>query len=378
MKISLGFVPVAAMTVSLVVGACVMLIPFNPTAPASFQTGKPELQLPGAGEGCSPFAGIVSAEDLQADHQRRRVFISALDREAGKDARGSVHILNIDDPLSSATWHDGTNGVPARFRPSGLSFFENADVTRLFVVNTAVPGIELFDVADTGTMTHLETFFDRRLNSPKDIVATGPRSFYVTSNTGADRETPLGRLQTIIRAPFGQIFHFNGVSWSVATEGLRFANGLALSPDGNFLYATESAGRALRVYARNESNGVLTYQFSRGLPGDGENINVTPSGDILIATNSKQRAVPIFNNAENSDTRAMVLKFSAPDLLLQSAETRGARPQSAEPRGAIETKPLYQLDGDQISAATVADSIDGQMFIGSSSQDSFLICRNAA
>ena len=71
-----------------------------------------ERQFSGA---CTPVTGIAGPEDIDIDATRRRAFISSLDRRAD-DARGAIHLFNLDDPLSADGWRDITDGAPEAFR----------------------------------------------------------------------------------------------------------------------------------------------------------------------------------------------------------------------------------------------------------------------
>jgi len=112
---------------------------------------------------CQPVLGVVGPEDFALASNLGRAFVSSLNRREGPDARGAILSIAPDDPLDSGGWRDRTNGVPAKFRPAGLSYFESGNVRRLFVVNRATRSIEIYDVERNGDLTHLKSFNERRL-----------------------------------------------------------------------------------------------------------------------------------------------------------------------------------------------------------------------
>lgn len=86
--------------------------------------------------------------------------------------------------------------------------------------------------------------------STNDIVVAGNGNIYITSPDGATRP---GKLYLV--KPNGQKL--------VVDDGLKFPNGVALSPDQTQLYATESASHWVWVYKIN-SDGTLSYKQRYG------------------------------------------------------------------------------------------------------------------
>lgn len=300
---------------------------------------------------CTPVAGITGPEDIQIDAKRRLAFISSLDRRAA-DARGAIHVFDLNDPLAAGGWRDRTNGAPEVFRPLGFDYFEDGEVRRLFVVNEANAAIELFDVGEDGDLKHLETFSERRVNSPNNVVAAGRRSFYVTNDVKPGRETALGDLHFLFRTGSGQVLYMDGAIWRIAAEGLRFANGIDLSPDGRRLYVAETAGGALRIFDRDPTSGSLTPLKTIKLDAAPDNVTVDNAGDIWIAALPKPLAVPRLAK----DTEAV-----APSQVIRIGGD--GNPQT-----------VYRDNGKEISAATVGAHLDDLLLIGALYEQKFLIC----
>lgn len=301
---------------------------------------------------CSPVAGVAGPEDLQPAGER--VYVASLDRAGGAE-RGAVLLVSPDDPLDSAGWRDRTAGAPSDFRPAGLYYFEDGPTRRVFVVNEAGPSVELYDVLENGDLKHIETFRERRLTSPNDVVAVGARSFYVSNDVEAGRRTPVGMLQFLTRAPAGKIFYFDGVSFRVAADGLRFANGLALTDDGAALYAAETSGYALRRYARDAGTGALTLDKTAPMPAAPDNINIAFDGSLWIGAHPKPLALGAVTFGAASVSPSAVIRFN---------------PGASD---ATYTE-IFTDDGRKISAASVAALDRGRLIIGSLLDDKYLIC----
>ncbi|MHA7871282.1 MAG: SMP-30/gluconolactonase/LRE family protein [Hyphococcus sp.] len=301
---------------------------------------------------CQPVRGIAGPEDIVIDPRRARAFLSSLDRRQ-PDARGAIHLFDLSDPLNDAAWRDRTGGFPADFQPLGLDYYEDAETRRLFVVNAANNSVEMFAVADDGGLTHLETFAERRMTSPNNVVAVGRRSFYVTNDVKPGRDTRMGDLHFLTRAASGQILYTDGTVWRVAAEGLRFANGVDLSPDGRRLYAAETAGGAIQVFERDAASGALARVNEIKLAAAPDNLMVDEAGAIWVAALPKPLAAP--RHAANP-------QIPAPSEVIRIGAD-----------GAPRT--VYRDNGTELSASTAAARLDATLMIGALYDETFLICR---
>lgn len=300
---------------------------------------------------CAPVRGIAGPEDIEVDEANGRAFISSLDRRA-EGARGAIHVFDVSDPLSQAGFRDRTGGAPEAFRPLGLNLYDDGEVRRLFVVNEAGPAVELYDAADNGDLTHVETFAERRLTSPNSVVAVGPRQFYVSNDVRPGRSTRVADLHFLMQSDSGEIFFVDGSVWRVAADGLRFANGLALSPDGSKLYAAETSGKALKVYERDASTGTLSLDQTVRLNASPDNINVDPAGAVWIGALPKPLATPRLAHDESAIAPSEVMRL--------------------DPDGSLTT--VYRDDGKEQSASTVAAPVRNKLLIGALYAEQFLFC----
>lgn len=301
---------------------------------------------------CEPVQGIVGPEDIHIDARRSRAFISSLDRRTG-DARGAIHIFDLDDPLSDSAWRDQTSGEPAAFEPFGLDYYDDGEVRRLFVVNQANNSVEMFDVSADGALMHLETFTERRLTSPNSVVATGRRSFYVTNDVRPGRSSRMGDLHFLTRAASGQVLYTDGTVWRVAAEGLRFANGIDLSPDGSHAYVAETAGGAIQVFERNLETEALAHIDEIKLDAAPDNLMVDEAGVVWIGALPKPLTAPRHKLNPDILSPSQVIRIDA-----------DGRPRT-----------VYRDDGEELSASTTAARLGRTLLIGALYDEKFLICR---
>jgi arylesterase/paraoxonase len=303
---------------------------------------------------CAPVTGIAGPEDIQIDPKTRRAYISSFDRRSeDKAARGGVFVFSIDDPLADEAWRDRTNGMPEKFAPLGLHFYDDGSVRRLFVVNAATNAVEVYDVLDNGDLAHVETLAERRLTSPNDIVAVGPRSFYVTNDAESGRDSLLARIQFLLRIGSGRVLYYDGIAWRIAAEGLRFANGINAGREGSRIYVAETAAQALRIYDRDAQSGALRLAKVAGMGAGLDNINIDRVGALWIGAQPKPLQL---QTGETGATPSLVIRY-----------------EDIEGGSAAPTK-IFADDGSQISGSTVADRLGSTLLIGARLEKKFLIC----
>ena len=234
------------------------------------------------------------AEDIQYDSESGLVFITADNRRAigaQDQSKGhetindnGIYVLDVSvDKLSNlgkavkvspADWDD--------FRPHGLFLWNDGKGSkRLFVVNHKTNGddnIEIFDVREGGTLTHVDSIAFPAMFSPNDVVAVGPRQFYATNDLVYHEGLGL-YAEVLLSLPLTSVVYFDGEEGRTVTEGLSFANGINISPDGKTVYVAEWTDHEIGVFDRAD-NGDLTRRATWAMPTGVDNLDVEPDGTI--------------------------------------------------------------------------------------------------
>jgi arylesterase / paraoxonase len=316
---------------------------------------------------CEAVVGVAGPEDMEANASGDLVYVSSLDRQLqlknrhtdDGEVRGVIMGFDMEDPLLSSNWRDRTGGLPLQFEPLGISLYEAGDYRRLFVINGHDNSVLLYDIADNGDLLLVERFTEPRLTSPNDIIAIGPREFYVSNDLAVGRNSLLGQAQFLVGWGGGEIYYFDGNSWGRAASGLKFANGLAITNESKRLIVAETAGKALSLYDRDPDNGILTLVRRVPLETFPDNFSWREDGSLIIGAHPKpftlsaHIAIPL---SQKAPSQIMALRF--------------------DDSGDIVGDPvlLYQNDGSELSAATVAVRINNRTIIGALMDNKFLLC----
>ncbi len=310
--------------------------------------GPEDIQLAG------PYA-IVSADD------RRATSAAVAAGEAVNPAFGGIYVMDMRLPRPDALrmTHDG----PADFHPHGLSIWKLDDHKyRLFLINHPVAGghtVELFDwdVTQGMTMTHVETITDPHMLSPNDLVATGPRQFYFTNDSGS--ETDLGRmLEPLLRLSRAQVGYYDGAAARFVIEGLKMANGINISRDGSTLYVAELMAGTMNFYDIDLETMDVTFKDHVAINTGIDNIDVDEDGNLWIGAHPKLLAFVSYATDESKLAPTHVMKFT-----LDHEDGQGGRIDE-----------VMLTDGSDISASTVAVKFGNRIAIGSVMDAHALIC----
>ncbi|RFB05000.1 SMP-30/gluconolactonase/LRE family protein [Parvularcula marina] len=317
-----------------------------------FETIEPMGEL-----ACESVVGVYGAADIEPIPDTSSVYISSLDRRRDAE-RGAILRFDTDNPLDSSSWRDRTGGQPLVFQPMGIDLFTSSlpdgrTLRRLFVVNFIGPEILLYDIDAQGDLVLREVFTDPRLISPNDIVATGPRSFYVTNDTPSGRRSIRGKVDFLLGLKVGQILHYDGNSWSDVASGLAFPNGITLSDDGEKLYLAEMRGRRLLSYDRNPDTDQLRLSDAVRLGTFPDNVSIDARGNVLVGAVPQPLSLSAYTEGLQETTASQILRVHED--------------------GEVET--IFQGPGDRLSASTTAVTLRNKLLIGSRSADRFLMCK---
>jgi len=299
---------------------------------------------------CEAVTLAGSGEDIQIDRTNGYAYISMLDRmgvaQGNEIDPGMVMRLDLNDPARPVTpaLSDGPE-----LHPHGLSLYRDTDgILHLFVINhpkdraNGSERIERYTETAPGSFSHAETYASPLITRANDMVAVGPRQFYVAQDvdrTSGDTVTDL--------------VYFDGDNYKVITDDVQSGGGINVSADGRTLYISETGGKRIRVAARN-SDGTLAEERFIQLDTSPDNIDVAADGSLWVGAHSNVVALAMHFIA-GSNAPSQILRINA----------------AKEPAGIEE---IYLNAGGEISAGSGGATAGNTLLIGSITARKVLAC----
>ncbi|MDP6437296.1 MAG: hypothetical protein QF790_09145 [Gammaproteobacteria bacterium] len=292
-----------------------------------------------------------SAEDNQIDRERGFAYMSVLDRAATasgeKTLPGQIMRLDLNAPEPQAVY--ALLDPPEGFHPHGLSLFiDEAGQRHLVVINhpenrgVDEEHIERFIEQSPGKFKHAETFSSPLITRPNDLVAVGPREFYVAQDTGQGT----GITDTLL-------VYFDGADYTVIAEDIKSGGGINRSADNSTLYVAETSSKNIRVITRGADGGIAATR-NIALPTSPDNIDVAEDGSLWIGAHSNLTALVMH----------FIVGSNAPTQILR------VDPNSADP--AVEE--VYLNKGTEITSGSGGSTWGRKLLIGSITAEKILIC----
>ncbi len=308
---------------------------------------------------CNPVVGEGSAEDLIIDRDTNLVYISAFDRLGSQSQKGLLGTISIYDLSSGAGRFEMTEmAEPTGLHPHGISLYKDENGNkRLFVISHLAEEdvIELFDIAEDGSLIYVETIRGPLLVSANGIAAVGPRSFYIANDSGA-----LEGAGQFIDMTFGTgsvpFTYYDGTNMRSVADAPT-AGGIAVSADGSQLYLAATSQKRVLIYDRDVQTGDVTLRTSVDLNTGVDNVRVAEDGALWVAGHANTIALVGHFTSGGKDP--------APTQIFRIPILNGDPGDPEE---------IYVNGGEEISAGSVAAVHNGQMLVGSITAKKFLIC----
>lgn len=306
---------------------------------------------------CRRISPAPGAEDITIHPNTGMAFISSDNRRArmrGEPSQGAIYVYDLNHP--SPTLINLTIDFEQDFHPHGISLYiDESGEEKLFVVNHRAAGdcIEIFDYS-AGRLLHRESLHDPLMTSPNDIVAVGPRSFYVTNDHG--NVSALGRtLEEYLRLARSYVLYYDARQFQIVAQNIAYANGINVSRDGRQVFVAACIGGKIKIYDRDLDSGALTWRSDIDLDTGVDNIEVDANGDLWVAAHPQLLAFTRHARDAKNLSPSQVLKISL---------------QENPPK----IDEIFLDHGHMISGSSVAAVFGNRLLIGSVFEEHFLVC----
>ena len=307
---------------------------------------------------CHEIRGVAGAQDIVIDEKLGVAFVSTSDVRAGLGEKrpnaDGIYLLELEGPTRLSK----LPGAPVEFHPRGISLYRAPDGTlTLFAINHRSDGtssIDTFEVRRQGNEIGLHevgSIEGGELVSPSAIAAVDRDRFYVANDHTS--RTAFGRmLDDWLILPRANVVYFDGLVFRTVAVRLNAPSGLVLSPNGRFLYVSETFNRRLDSYARRDLSGDLDPLNMLSIPANLGELRFDSTGNIWVAGD---RALAMMTDRSRS-APSEIFRVSLSDGISQSASL------------------VYADLGQGIGGASVAAVIGRRMLIGSPLDDKILDC----
>lgn len=293
------------------------------------------------------YSGIYGPEDMDLDERTGKLYISSANRwrtQRGLPAdEDGIWVLDVDSATAPRRMADTYAG---ELHPHGISLFTSGPEPLLFVVNHNPQGnfVEVFRIAND-TLVHQRSIADDNLCCPNDVVAVAPDKFYVTNDHGSPRGFSR-TLEDYARLPYASLMYFDGQTFSVAADGMRYANGVNTNADGTRVYVAATTGRNLLTFERDASSGKLNLIHNLPLKSGVDNIDVDEDGNLWIAAHPKLLAFVAHAKDSSKLSPSQVLRITPKD------------------GNNYEVTEILMDDGQGLSGSSIALRHKDQLFVG--------------
>lgn len=305
-------------------------------------------------------SGVLSSEDITIHPPTAMAFISSDDRRAhwagnSRARQGAVYGFDLNSVNTRLV--NLTANFSKELNPHGIGWWmaKNGDLS-VFVVNHSRDGhlVEIFDYRGD-KLVHRRSVTGALMHSPNDVLPVGPDTFYVTNDHG--NSSRFGRMaEEYLQLARSYVLYYDGKNFRKVVEGLAYANGINMSPDGQTVYVAATVGQKIYVYDRDRSNGDLSLRNTIEAGTGVDNIEIDQKGDLWIGCHPKLLTF---------------VKYSkAPGVLSPSQVIQVEKRTS----GSYEVKEIYLNNGQLMSGSSVAAVFKDTLLIGSVFDERFLMC----
>jgi 6-phosphogluconolactonase (cycloisomerase 2 family) len=252
--------------------------------------------------------GLEGANSVAVSPDGNSVYVASVHSDA-------VAVFSRDVPTGTLTFvemhQDGVGGVDSLNFASGVAV--SPDNNHVYVTAATDDAVTAFArYPATGQLTRRAAYVDGDMGGYVDgldgayAVAVSPDGCHVyVVGDQDDAVAVFGRDSGLGTLSFIQVITDTG---SVA-NGLDKARGLAISPDGEYVYVASVGADTLTVYDRNPGSGMLTFVeiHQDGLDGveglDGAlSVAVSPDGRRVYAAGSMDDSLAVFSRDPESGT----------------------------------------------------------------------------
>ncbi|KAG0040716.1 Serum paraoxonase/arylesterase 2 [Podila clonocystis] len=196
-------------------------------------------------------------------------------------------------------------------------------------------------------VTHKETVKHELILTPNDIVALGPRSFYV-SNDHKYAKGVMREIELSLRKAWADVIYHSPEETFVAFPGVASANGMTATPDRSTVYLSACHGGGMHVLKPHADHTLEQEEYIKfDFFVDNPSYDVD-TGSVFLAGHVQPL---LFTGAMNYPGKPVIGPSKIVKISKKKAEANA--PSSAS-RSSYKVETVLVDDGHQISTSTTA------------------------
>jgi len=314
---------------------------------------------------CQAIEGPVGAEDITIDAYNQIAYIGADDRRLylveGQPTQenGAIWMLDLSQPDSQAVKIN--TDITGVFHPHGITLRKgaNGEALELYVVNhidASHHEIDIFEISKPGVLTLRRRVSYPEMISPNDLVVVAKDKFFVTNDHGYPHGSLMQKVEEYLGLPMSSVSYFDGEKGQFVIEGLKMANGIALSSDQKTLYVAETLARQVSRYTQLDSALAWQYQDSVGLEFGVDNLEWSDEGKLLTGGHPK-----VFDFLAHLNDRKNLAASEVASIDVSGKE--------------MLAETIYRNAGEELSGSSVAAQLGATLLVGPVIDEHFLRCQ---
>ncbi|WP_019026207.1 lactonase family protein [Colwellia piezophila] len=292
----------------------------------------------------STIDGLNGAASLVVSPDGRRVYVVSYYDSAvaifEQDEQGTYQFIRaIRDGLPYKDVFSDKKSVQEKDKLGLLGAYDIAittDNSQLFVASVASNAVSIFDINKSGNVIFNHAIRDSDnteygLGGAVNVIITPNNSQVIVAGFNENAITIFNR-----NVNGGLVHSQTLINGKEGIKNMKAPQGLAMSPDGNYLYVACGGGNAIIVFARNDQ-GRYSYIQSisnsddvNGLGGAGY-VTTSPDGQRVFVASEVDNAVVTL--ARLNDGRLKILSVVKSEGIKKADELNGAASVYVSPNG---------------------------------------------
>ena len=230
--------------------------------------------------------------------------------------KGNVYLFDFNNPDANVSRLEIISKTLDfdKFDPHGLSLWENDETQKISIflidhgLKNDVVHVFEYDKSEPTKLFHKETIEDQSFVCINDLVAIGPRSFYITNFLAFCKVNSVAVVfEYFLKMKSGNVVFFDGEKGRIVASGLAMSNGINISPDGKYVYVAAGSSHDLLIFKQDFETNDIALVKEIGLMTSPDNIEVDrDNGDIYIGAHKNYKlAVANYNGTFAAPTQVV-------------------------------------------------------------------------